>query len=52
MEGGDESTCIVRGTCFTSMTAGVPGAQDGTVLFKNLFPTAIQLCSMLLLESI
>ena len=29
VEGGDESTCIHRGTCFTSMTAGVPGAAAG-----------------------
>ena len=29
VEGGDESTCIRRGTCFTSMTAGVPGAAAG-----------------------
>ena len=29
IEGGDESSCIKRKTCFTSMTAGVPGAAAG-----------------------
>ena len=29
IEGGDESTCVHRGTCFASMTAGVPGAAGG-----------------------
>lgn len=24
-EGGDESSCVARGTCFASMTAGLPG---------------------------
>lgn len=25
LEGGDETTCVARGTCFASMTAGLPG---------------------------
>ena len=29
IEGGDESTCVARGTCFASMSAGVPGQAGG-----------------------
>ena len=29
IEGGDEATCVARGTCFESMTAGVPGQANG-----------------------
>ena len=30
IEGGDEATCVARGTCFESMTAGVPGEGQGS----------------------
>jgi len=29
IEGGDESDCVQRGTCFVSMSAGVPGQPSG-----------------------
>eukprot|EP01052_Picozoa_sp_SAG31_P018204 SAG31_NODE_1280_length_9033_cov_11.049810_3_plen_537_part_00 len=29
IEGGDEATCVARGTCFESMTAGVKGQANG-----------------------
>ena len=29
VEGGDEASCIARGTCFASMSAGVAGAAGG-----------------------
>ena len=29
IEGGDEATCVARGTCFESMTAGIIGQPGG-----------------------
>jgi hypothetical protein len=35
LEGGDETTCVERGTCFASMTAALPGGKGGSNQHTN-----------------